>query len=45
MPGRAKSDSQKRCIFVETENKWMDQAVEVYRREQQKLGGEKRLGL
>jgi len=45
MPGRPKSNSEKRQIFVETENKWMDRAVEACRMEQQKLRGKKRLGL
>jgi len=45
MPGRAKPEEEKRRIFVKTQNKWMDKAVEVYNEEQSKPSGEKRLGL
>ncbi|KAF5378761.1 hypothetical protein D9615_006952 [Tricholomella constricta] len=45
MGGRAKPEDEKRRIFVEIQDKWMDKAVEVYKEEQKKLPGEKRLGL
>src|SRR5258707_9056052 len=45
MPGRAKPDEEKRRIFVEIQDKWMDKAVDVYKKEQNKLPGDKKLGL
>jgi hypothetical protein len=45
MPGRAKPDNKKRQEYVEIKDKWMDRAVEMYKSEQEKMSGEKRLGL
>ena len=32
MPGRAQSQTSKRQEFIQTKDKWMDQAVDMYRR-------------
>ncbi|PPR07726.1 hypothetical protein CVT26_003719 [Gymnopilus dilepis] len=45
MPGRAKPDDQKQREYVEIQDKWMEEAVNVYREEQEKEAGQKRLGL